>query len=190
MQVKTYVDLIRPARLSLALGYDLLVVIGASLLMSASALIRIYIIPGSPVPITGQTFAVLFLATLLGSKRAPLAVSLYLLYGLLKLPWYVGGALASATGGYLLGFVVASFVIGLLAERGMDRRYFTTIIAMLIGEVVIFALGLSWLSFWVKENVFVLGLLPFIPGEIIKISLAVLLLPSGWKILKALKKDF
>lgn len=188
MQLQTYADLVRPNTKALAFLYDAVLVILGSLALSLSNLIRLYIIPGSPVPITGQTFAVILLGALLGSKRAPAAAGLYLLYGVAGLPWYSGGLLFGPTGGYLVGFIAAAALTGFLAEQGMDRKYFTAVVAMVIGDVMLFAFGMIWLSCFVKGNVFALGLFPFIPGEIIKIALASALLPSGWKLLAKLKK--
>ena len=93
--------------------------------------------------------------------------------------------LLGATGGYLLGFIAAAYVTGLLAERGWDRRIGTTILAMVFGNIVIYAFGLLWLCCLVgfSRTVLVMGLYPFIIGDLLKIVLAALLLPSGWKLL-------
>lgn len=146
-------------------------------------------IPLQPVPITGQTFAVLLVGALLGARRGALTVTGYLLLGLAGLPVFAGGAagigrLLGPTGGYLIGFVGAAWVAGWLAERGWDRRLTTAALAMLIGNGVIYLCGLPWLSLYVGwERVIPLGLAPFIMGDLIKIALAALVLPLGWRVL-------
>ena len=93
------------------------------------------------------------------------------------------------TGGYLVGFVFAAFIVGLLAERGWDRSVGRTVLAMTIGTAVIFACGLAWLAFFVgPKHVWMAGLVPFLPGAAIKIALATALLPSGWKVLNWLRR--
>jgi biotin transport system substrate-specific component len=147
-------------------------------------------LPFSPVPVTGQTLAVLLVGALLGSRRGSLAVLAYIAQGLAGLPVFAGGALGMArllgpTGGYLVGFVAAAFLVGLLAERGWDRRVLTTAAAMMLGNLVIYAIGALWLAPFVggPEQALATGVLPFIPGDLVKIAAAALLLPAGWKLL-------
>jgi biotin transporter BioY len=93
--------------------------------------------------------------------------------------------LMGPTGGYLVGFVAAAFITGVLAERGWDRKVITTALAMLFGNVIIYAFGLPWLARFVGiEKVLGLGLYPFIPGDLIKLVMAAISLPFGWKMLK------
>lgn len=164
-----------------------LVVLG-SLLTAAAAQLTIPL-PFSPVPITGQTFAVLLVGALLGSRAGAAAMLTYLAEGAAGLPVFAGGkgglaVLVGPTGGYLFGFVAAAFAVGWLCERGWDRRVWTAALAMFIGNVVIYLFGLPWLAKFVGvENVLAMGLLPFIPGDLFKLVLAALALPSGWKIL-------
>lgn len=142
------------------------------------------------VPITGQTFAVLLSGALLGSKRGAMSQITYLAVGAMGAPIfadYMGGpaVFAGSTGGYLIGFVPAAFVVGLLAERGWDRRVWATVVAMFIGSVVLYAFGLSWLSIWLSRfspdsSVIGVGLVPFLPGDAMKIALAAVALPYGW----------
>lgn len=142
------------------------------------------------VPITGQTFAVLLAGALLGSKRGALSQLTYLAVGAMGAPvfaGYMGGpaVLVGPTAGYLIGFVPAAYVVGLLAERGWDRRVWTAVLAMFVGSVVLYAFGLSWLSIWlnrfgVDSSVFAVGLVPFLPGDALKIALAAAALPYGW----------
>lgn len=191
----TFVDVLRPAiaRNRAGLLYDVTLVVVGSVFISLLARVAIPL-PFSPVPITGQTFAVLLVGALLGSRRGGLVVLLYLLEGVAGLPFFAGGAgglarLAGPTGGYLIGFAVAAFAVGLLAERGWDRRVWSTAAAMLAGNIIIYAFGLLWLGHFVgAEKVFSLGLLPFIPGDLFKLALAAITLPAGWKLLRWLGK--
>ena len=191
----TFADALRPAiaRNRVGLVYDVALVTVGSALIALSARIAIPL-PFSPVPITGQTFAVLLIGALLGSRRGALAVILYLLEGTAGLPFFAGGSgglarLAGPTGGYLIGFVAAAFTVGLLAERGWDRRVWSTVLAMLAGNAIIYACGLPWLGRFVGEgNVLSLGLLPFIPGDLLKLALAAITLPAGWRLLGRLGK--
>lgn len=114
----------------------------------------------------------------------------YLVEGGVGLPVFAGGKagvfhLLGPTGGYLVGFVVAASLVGWLAERGWDRRFISAFAAMLLGNVVIYAVGLPWLAYFVGvEKVLLAGLLPFIPGDLVKLLLATTMLPWGWKLLE------
>jgi biotin transport system substrate-specific component len=149
-------------------------------------------LPFSPVPITGQTFAVLLAGAVLGSNRGALSQIAYLAIGATGIPfWFAAttppgvAALMGPTGGYLVGFVVAAFAIGWLAERGWDRRFWTAALAMLVGNVVIYAFGLPRLAFFVPaDKVLALGLIPFIPGDVIKLFLAAAALPTAWRLVR------
>jgi biotin transport system substrate-specific component len=148
-----------------------------------------FLLPFSPVPVTGQTFAVLLLGALYGSRRGPATVITYLVLGAMGLPVFAGGAAGAArfvgpTAGYLLGFVVAAFAVGSLSEQGWDRRPWTTAASMIIGNVVIYAMGVVWLSRFVGwAAVPGAGLLPFLAGDALKIALATIVLPTGWRLL-------
>lgn len=169
---------------------DVLLVVGFSAVTALCAQIAFWI---GPVPITGQTFAVLLAGALLGSKRGALSQLTYLGMGALGAPVFAGwtGGIAQfigPTGGYLIGFVAAAFVVGFLAERGWDRRIWTTALAMLIGSIVLYAFGLSWLAVWLarfapESSVLAVGLYPFIPGDVLKLLLASVALPAGWALL-------
>jgi biotin transport system substrate-specific component len=166
--------------------HQALLIVGASLFTALAARIEIPV-PWSPVPITGQTFAVLLSGAVLGSRRAFLAQALYLLEGAAGLPVFSGGGagaayLAGPTGGYLAAFPFAAFLTGALAERGWDRRFLSMLVAMLLGSVVIFALGLAGLSrFMSGDRLLSAGLWPFVPGDLIKSSLAALAFPAAWR---------
>jgi biotin transport system substrate-specific component len=184
----TYSAILRPRAKRLAWLYDLTLIVGGSLLVALSAQLA-FRLPFSPVPITGQTLAVLLVGALLGSVRGGLSMLLYLAQGVAGLPVFAAGGAGVAyflgpTGGYLLGFVAGAALTGLLAERGWDRRIGTTLVAMLLGTVTIYMAGLAWLAvFTGAENMLAAGLYPFLPGAAIKIAAAALLLPLGWKLL-------
>jgi len=165
---------------------DALLVVGASFVTAIAAQIAIPL-PFSPVPLTGQTFAVLLSGAVLGARRAFLAQVLYLLEGAAGLPFFAGGAagagiLLGPTGGYLLAFPPAALVTGALARAGWDRRFTTMLAAMLLGSVVIFGFGLAGLSRFVPTNrLLSLGLLPFLPGDLVKSTLAAIAVPGVWR---------
>jgi biotin transport system substrate-specific component len=162
-----------------------LLLVGASLVTALAARIA-FPLPWTPVPVTGQTFAVLLTGMVLGSRRGFLALVLYLAEGAAGLPVFAGGAAGPAallgpTGGYLVAFPLAAAVTGLLAERGWDRHRLSTLAAMLIGSSVIFAAGLAWLARFVPPaQLLGTGLMPFIPGDVVKALLAALAFPFAW----------
>jgi biotin transport system substrate-specific component len=184
----TVADLWRPSEKRLAGFYDVALIIGGSLLIGLCAHLK-FLLPFSPVPVTGQTFAVLIIGALLGARRGCLAVLAYITEGAAGLPVFAVGAgtavLLGPTGGYLFGFIPAVYITGRLAEMGWDRRIGTTVLVMVSGNLVIYTFGLFWLCCLTGFNVMVLslGLYPFIIGDLVKIILAAILLPSGWKLL-------
>ena len=170
-----------------------LVVVGFSLLTAAAAQIVVPL-PFTPVPLTGQTFAVLLTGALLGPRLGALAMLAYLAEGALGLPFFRGGAggvahFSGATAGYLLAFPAAAYVTGYLAERGWDRRFLTAAAAMALGSFVILACGWAWLALMFKggAEAFRLGVAPFLPGDVLKVALAAAVLPTGWALLRRLK---
>ena len=166
---------------------EALLILSGSLLVALASQVAIPL-PFSPVPVTGQTFAVLLVGATLGSRRGALSVLAYLVGGALWLPVFGGGAAGPArligpTGGYLLGFVAAAWIIGWLCERSWGRRVRTAVLAMLAGNAVIYLFGLPWLAVFVgADRVLVQGLFPFLIGDLIKLVLAALALSSGWKL--------
>jgi len=165
---------------------NIFLVLSFTLLTAISAQLKIEI---GPVPITGQTFAVLLCGALLGAKRGFLSQFFYLLGGLAGIPWFACGGgisfLVSPSFGYIIGFVLAAFVVGFLCERGFDRRITTAILAMLVGNILIYVSGLLWLARFVGwGKVLAFGLYPFIIGDILKLLLAASILPLGWRLLK------
>jgi biotin transport system substrate-specific component len=164
---------------------DAALVTGGAVLMVLCSRLEL---PLKPVPITGQTFGVMLLGALLGSRRGIASLLTYLGLGAVGLPVFAGGAaglarFAGPTAGYLAGFVVATAVVGWLSEHGWDRRAGTTIVAMVLGMIPIYLLGVVWLSHFVGWGQSVAaGLLPFLVGDALKIGLAALSLPLGWRL--------
>ena len=176
----------RPRGLISILLRDAGIVLGASIQMTLLAQLTI---PLPIVPITGQTLGVLLIGASLGSKKGSLAMLTYLGEGALGAPVFAGGSggiavLAGPTAGYLYGFVIAAFLVGWLAERRLDRNVLTAATAMLAGEVAMYTVALPWLSFYVpNDQLLSVGLIPFIPGDVVKLVLAAALLPAAWKLL-------
>jgi len=146
-------------------------------------------LPFSPVPLTGQTFAVLLCGAALGRRRGALAQAAYVGLGGAGLPIFSRGGhgLNVATAGYLLGFVAAAYLVGWLVERGWDRRPGAAALAMAAGNLVIYACGLAWL--WLCTGaplgrLLLMGAVPFLPGDAAKIALASALLPGAWALVR------
>ena len=170
---------------------DVSLIILGGLFVAAMAQLSI---PLQPVPVTGQTFAVLLVGMVLGSRRGALALAAYLGEGLAGLPVFAEAKFGLATvlgptGGYLVGFIAAAWLVGLLAERGFDRSLLKTVAAMIVGNAVIYAFGLGWLSSFPfvsgllgEAGLLTLGMIPFLVGDALKAILAALLLPSAWKL--------
>jgi len=175
-----------PGDRALATAFDFALTLTGSVLIALSARVAIPL-PFSPVPVTGQTFAVLLVGAALGRWRGAAAVIAYLAEGAAGLPVFAGAhagpaVLLGPTGGYLFGFVPGAWLCGFLAEHGWDRRVGSTILSMVLGNIAIFAVALPWLARYVGgSNVWALGLLPFVPGDIVKIGLAAAALPLAWK---------
>jgi len=169
--------------------FDSAIIIAGSIFMAISSQFAFYL-PFTPIPITGQTLAVLLCGTVLGSRRGGLSLLLYVLEGAIGLPVFAGGhggmaVLLGPTAGYLIGFIPAAFLVGSLAEKGFDRHWYSMLFAFLIGQIVIYFFGavrlLSYVSF---EQIFRIGVAPFLIGDAIKASVVMVLLPSCWKIIK------
>jgi biotin transport system substrate-specific component len=185
------VDIWRPSDKLMAFFYDAILIVTGSMLVALSAKIAIPL-PFSPVPITGQTLAVLLVGALYGSKRGALAILAYLAEGIAGFPVFsMGGGILSLfgpTGGYLAGFVFGAYITGLLSERGWDRSVSLTLCAMLVGNIAVFFCGVAWLWHFVGSKALVVGILPFIPGGIVKTIIAAAVLPSGWKLIGRFRK--
>jgi biotin transport system substrate-specific component len=171
-----------------SLLWKLVLVLAGSALIALAAQVRIPL-PFSPVPVTGQTFAVLLVAAALG-RLGLASVIAYLIEGAIGLPVFAGGGFGVATivgptGGYLIGFALAAALVGSAVERGWDRHLVTALAAMLLGEVAIYACGLAWLArFALPVPLLDAGLLPFIPGDLVKLALASLALPAAWRLVR------
>lgn len=167
---------------------NLVLIIGASLLIAGTAQLTIPL-PFSPVPITGQTFGVLVVGLALGSRRGALALLAYLAEGAAGLPVFAGyraglAVLLGPTGGYLIGFVAAAWLVGRLAERGFDRSLPKTLLAFALGNATIYAFGLAWLSRFVPwPETMAAGLTPFLIGDALKALLAALWLPAARRLM-------
>ncbi|GIR80237.1 MAG: biotin transporter BioY [Alphaproteobacteria bacterium] len=164
--------------------YVLLTSIIGSFLLAISSKVQI---PLTPVPVTLQTLVLLVMSMFLGWRGALGATSLYLFQGAIGLPVFAHGGgfiiLFGPTGGYLFGFLIASLVVGYLAEKGWDKSVVLTFTSMTIGTLIIYLFGVIWLSYLKDLNTaLVFGLLPFITPDILKICLGTCLVSAGWEI--------
>lgn len=172
--------------------------VGFALLTTLAAQLRFHI-PGTPVPVTGQTFVVLLAGVTLGMRMGAGSQLIYWLMGVVGLPVFAqanGGweAATGATFGYLFGFIVAAGVIGALAERGMDRRVRSAIPIFIVGNLIIYAFGVPWLlysvdAFTTMSQAIAAGFTPFIAVDLIKIALAGLALPAAWRLTDQIRSD-
>lgn len=199
-------------------GYirDAVLVVGFAILLAICAQIAIKL-PGTMVPITGQTFGVLLAGGALGSRRGPISMLLYMLVGMIGVgvfapntaevigeveknsfgfhlifPWAGSSNFVWSipTGGYIVGFIFASYLIGKLAEKGWDRKA-KIILSMLMGNVIVYVFGLPWLMYdqsLTLGDTLLYGLWPFIPGDALKLVLASLALPGAWALVDKIKK--
>jgi biotin transport system substrate-specific component len=193
----TLVDYVVPARSSRSanLVRDGLLVLGFSALIAITSQLEIRL-PFTPVPITLQTLFVLLTGAVLGSRRGALALLAYLAEGAIGLPVFAGGMAGLfnpqviPSEGYLWAFPIAAFVVGWLCERRLDRQFWTSAFAMLPGSLIIYAVGVPWLAVVAHltiVNALIAGMLPFIPGDLFKLVVAALLLPSAWAIVRKVR---
>ncbi|MCL4545468.1 MAG: biotin transporter BioY [Chloroflexi bacterium] len=191
---RTLIDAVVPGTVGVV--RDGVLVLLFSVLLALCARISIPL-PFTPVPITGQTLGVLLTGALLGSRRGALALLCYLGEGLAGLPVFAGGTSAWSLGAlglpviigptcmYTLYFPVAAAVTGWLAERGWDHSAGRTVLALLAGEVAMYAVAVSWLTHFTGfAGALTLGVLPFLPGDLVKMALVTVALPSGWRLLR------
>ncbi|MEU8933160.1 biotin transporter BioY [Streptomyces sp. NPDC048409] len=164
---------------------DVALVAGGAALTGLAAQIAVPV-PGSPVPVTGQTFAALLVGTALGARRGLLSLTLYALAGLAGLPWFAGGTSGvSVSFGYILGMMLASAVVGALARRGADRDMLRMAGTMLLGEALIYAVGVPYLAYAAHLSAsaaIAAGLTPFLIGDAVKALLAMGAMPAAWKL--------
>lgn len=164
-------------------------VVGAALVTAVAAQISVPL-PGTPVPVTLQTLAVLLTGGALGWRAGAAGQVLYVVLGALGLPFYAGGeggwqAATGATAGYLVGFVLAAALVGALAERRQDRSILTSLSVMVTGTVVIYLAGVTWLAHAAGisgTKALELGLVPFAVGDVLKAGVAGAFLPAAWRI--------
>lgn len=172
---------------------DVLLVVGAAGFVGGLAQISIHL-SFTPVPITGQTLGVLLAGTALGWRRAAAAMALYAVAGVAGVPWFAGhtSGYASASFGYIVGFFFAAVACGYLAQRGADRSVLKSIPAMLVGEILIYAFGLTWLALDLHLGAaatVAAGFTPFVIGDAIKAAIAAGLLPVAWRLVGRRHRD-
>ncbi|WP_327423389.1 biotin transporter BioY [Streptomyces sp. NBC_01527] len=165
---------------------DTALVVGGAALTGIAAQIAVPI-PGSPVPVTGQTFAALLVGTALGARRGFLSLAVYALVGMAGMPWFAGGSSGAggASFGYVLGMLLAATVVGDLARRGGDRSVLRTAGTMVLGSAIIYAVGVPYLALSTgmpASAAIAAGLVPFLLGDALKAALAMGALPAAWKL--------
>ncbi len=168
-----------------SIARDAMLIIGAAVMVGVFAQIAIPL-PFTPVPLTGQTFAVLLAGAALGSVRGILSMLLYTIVGLVGVPWFAEGSsgFAMPSFGYIIGFIAAAGLVGWLAERGWTRNALDTALAMVLGNVLIYTVGVTWLKFSLGAtwaSAIELGMTPFLLGDGFKILLAAGLFPLLWR---------
>ncbi|HZX38400.1 MAG TPA: biotin transporter BioY [Streptomyces sp.] len=165
---------------------DIALVVGGAALTGIAAQIAVPV-PGSPVPVSGQTFAALLVGTALGARRGFLSLALYAVVGMAGMPWFAQGAsgYAMPSFGYILGMVLAATAVGALARRGADRSVLRTAGVMAAGSVIIYAVGVPYLALatgMTLSQAVAAGLTPFLIGDALKAALAMGALPTAWKL--------
>ncbi|MCE4943930.1 MULTISPECIES: biotin transporter BioY [Streptomyces] len=179
-------DLLPAATATRARVRDAALVAGGAVITGIAAQIAVPV-PGSPVPVTAQTFAALLVGTSLGARRGLLSLALYALLGMAGVPWFAGGASGAggATFGYVLGMLLAATAVGALARRGGDRGVLRTAATMVAGNAVIYAIGVPYLALSTGMSfgqAVAVGMVPFLIGDAVKIALAMGALPTAWKL--------
>ena len=182
-------------RADLSAAFHAVAVLFVTVLTVVAAQISVPL-PFTPVPFTLQPMVVLLGGAALGSRLGMTSQVLYILVGLAGLPVFAASPmlpqgfarLLGPTGGYLMSYPIAAFAAGYLAERGFDRRYLTSVVAMGAGLAIIFACGVTWMAFGAPhvglETAVTTGLVPFIPADIVKIFLAATVLPAAWRFIR------
>lgn len=186
----TIADFLVPIRVAEGIGVrvrHLALILAGTILIALAAQVRFYL-PDNPIPVTGQTFAVLLAGGALGFRRGIASTALYLVLGLVGLPVYSDGRFGvdvflGLSGGYLLGFILAAAIVGRLAELGWDRSLVGSIGAMIVGNLAIYVIAVPW---WmvVAETSFQAaiadGFVPFLIGDTLKLALAAVAFPAAW----------
>ncbi|WP_205518841.1 biotin transporter BioY [Pseudotabrizicola algicola] len=165
-----------------------LVLVGTAVI-ALSARIQV---PMWPVPMTLQTLAVLLIALSFGARLAAATLVAYLLQGAVGMPVFAGGGgiafLISPTAGYLFGFLAAAVIVGILADRDWHRSALGTLAAVGVGTILIYTLGVGWLAVHVGlTQAISLGLIPFVAGDLVKIAIAVMILPQVWSLVEKVR---
>ncbi|WP_405712620.1 MULTISPECIES: biotin transporter BioY [unclassified Streptomyces] len=178
-------DLLPAARHRYAV--DTALVLGGAALTGIAAQIAVPV-PGSPVPVTGQTFAALLVGTALGARRGFLSLAVYALVGMAGMPWFSEGTsgMGFPSFGYILGMLLAASVVGGLARRGGDRSVLRTAGTMVLGSAIIYAVGVPYLALATGMSAsaaIAAGLVPFLIGDALKAALAMGVLPAAWKLI-------
>ncbi|MFF2812168.1 biotin transporter BioY [Streptomyces sp. NPDC058000] len=179
-------DLLPAATATRARVRDAALVAGGAVITGIAAQIAIPV-PGSPVPVTAQTFAALLVGASLGARRGLLSLALYALAGMAGVPWFAGGASGAggATFGYVLGMLLAATAVGALARRGGDRGVLRTAATMVAGNALIYAIGVPYLALSTGMSfgqAVAVGMVPFLIGDALKVALAMGALPTAWKL--------
>ncbi|WP_419994937.1 biotin transporter BioY [Streptomyces boninensis] len=161
-------------------------VIGGAALTGVCAQIALPV-PGSPVPVTGQTFAALLVGAGLGAQRGFLALALYAIAGAAGMPWFAeaSSGVGMPSFGYVIGMLIAATAVGSLARRGGDRKVWRTLGTMALGSAIIYAVGVTYLALSLNigaGQAVSLGLAPYLLGDALKVALAMGLLPAAWKL--------
>ena len=183
-----------PDRLVLAdlvpgsLARDAALIVGGACLTGLAAQVSIHT-PLTPVPFTLQTFAVLLTGAVLGPLRGVLSMLLYLLAGVVGVPWYASHAhgWGGPSFGYIIGFVVAAGVVGELSRRGNDREVLSTIGLMALGSAIVYVFGATWLASDLHlsaQKAIDLGVTPFLVTDALKLAAAGLVLPAAWRLVR------
>ncbi|MFF3731497.1 biotin transporter BioY [Streptomyces sp. NPDC002476] len=177
-------DLLPAARHRYAV--DTALVLGGAALTGIAAQIAVPI-PGSPVPVTGQTFAALLVGTALGARRGFLSLAVYTLVGMAGMPWFAEArsGMGFPSFGYVLGMLLAAAAVGALARRGGDRSVLRTAGTMVLGSAIIYAVGVPYLALSTGMSAsaaIAAGLVPFLLGDALKAALAMGALPAAWKL--------
>ncbi|MEV3992960.1 biotin transporter BioY [Streptomyces sp. NPDC049837] len=172
---------------------DIALVAGGAVLTGIAAQIAVPV-PGSPVPVSGQTFAALLVGTALGARRGFLSLALYAVAGVAGMPWFAqaSSGYAMPSFGYILGMLLAATVVGALARRGADRSVLRMAGTMALGSLIIYAVGVPYLALATGMSLpqaVAAGLVPFLIGDALKAALAMGALPTAWKVIGRKGRD-
>ena len=183
------VEILHQLKIKHSILLDTALITAGSIFVAVTSQFTLYL-PFSPIPITGQTLAVLLCGAVLGARRGGLSLMLYLLEGAIGLPVFAGGhggvtVLFGPTAGYLVGFIPAAVLVGAFSEKGFFKRWHLTLFIFFIGQMIIYLFGaLGLMPYIGYKNIFAIGIFPFLIGDAVKAIIAMVLLPSCWKVIK------